>query len=99
MDQKIYLTFFNFDLKYIHSEASPGIRYKVDFCNLIRPGIIMYGYESADSVKKVIDIEPICKLKSKITFLKEIDYGDILDHILLIKILRQLQLIQVMQMV
>ena len=72
----------NFDtIKYIHSSASNGLLFYDDgVSNLCRPGIIMYGYESADSVKKVIDIEPICKLKSKITFLKEIDYGESVSY-------------------
>ena len=68
-------------IKYIHSSASNGLLFYDDgVSNLCRPGIIMYGYESADSVKKVIDIEPICRLKSKVTFLKEIDYGESVSY-------------------
>ena len=61
-------------IKYIHSSASNGlINYKDNISNLVRPGIIMYGYESFDNIKEKIDIEPICKLKTKITFIKEIE--------------------------
>lgn len=68
-------------IKYIHSSASNGLlNYKENITNLVRPGIIMYGYESFDGVKNLIDIKPICKLKSKITFLKEVDEGESISY-------------------
>jgi alanine racemase len=33
----------------------------------------MYGYKSFDKTLEKIDLKPVCKLKSKITFLKEVD--------------------------
>ncbi len=64
----------NFDIKYVHSLASNGI---INFSkyqhNLVRPGIIMYGYESGIGVKEKIDLKPVATLKSKITFLKEVE--------------------------
>ena len=33
----------------------------------------MYGYQSFDKTFDKIDLKPVCKLKSKITFLKEVD--------------------------
>lgn len=60
------------ELKYIHTSASNGlINYKLDFTNIVRPGIIMYGYESFKGAKKYIDVEPICVLKTNITYLKD----------------------------
>ena len=35
----------------------------------------MYGYESFNGSLEKLDLKPICKLKSKITFLKEVDEG------------------------
>ena len=68
-------------IKYIHSSASNGlINYDDSVSNLVRPGIIMYGYESFDGLKEKIDIYPICKLKTKITFLKEIDQGESVSY-------------------
>lgn len=68
---------YNFDLKYIHTSASNGIlNYKLNFTNSVRPGIIMYGYESFIGARDIISIEGICKLVSRITFLKEIDAGE-----------------------
>lgn len=64
------------NLKYIHCSASNGIlNYPKSSYNLVRPGIIMYGYESYNGAKDKIDFKPICKLKSKITLLKEVGEG------------------------
>ena len=63
-------------IKYVHSLASNGIlNYKDAYSNLVRPGIILYGYESFDKTMEKIDVKPVCKLKSKITFLKEVEAG------------------------
>ena len=70
-----------FSLKYIHSNASNGLlNFKDDICNLVRPGIILYGYESFSGVKDLIDIKPVCKFKSKITFLKEVEEGTSISY-------------------
>lgn len=61
-------------LKYIHCSASNGIlKMQDEFYNLVRPGILLYGYESFSGVKEILDLKPISKLKSKITFLKDVD--------------------------
>lgn len=61
-------------IKYIHSQASNGLlNYKDRNTNIVRAGIIMYGYESFKGASNIIDFKPICKLKTKVTFIKEID--------------------------
>lgn len=66
----------NFDIKYVHSLASNGIiNFKEYQHNLVRPGIIMYGYESGNGIKEKIDLKPVATLKSKITFLKDVEKG------------------------
>ena len=64
-------------LKYVHSHASNAILNFADTgsYNLVRPGIIMYGYPSDFETCKKIELEPITKLKSKITFLKTVREG------------------------
>lgn len=70
-----------FDVPYIHSCASNGLlNYHDNISNLVRVGIIMYGYESFNGVKEVINIKPICKLKTKITFIKEIEIGESISY-------------------
>lgn len=70
----------NFEnIKYVHISASNGIlNYKEGLYNLVRPGIIMYGYPSFEGIK--IDIKPIAKLKSQITFLKEVEAGTSISY-------------------
>lgn len=64
------------DIKYIHAAASNGIvNYPDSHFNLVRTGIIMYGYASADDTLDRIDIKPIATLKAKITFLKTVSAG------------------------
>ena len=72
----------NIDPKYIHISASNGIlNYELlDFTNMVRPGIIMYGYESFKGSRKTIDTKPICKLKSVISFIKEVKKGEAISY-------------------
>lgn len=61
--------------KYVHISASNGIlNYEpLEFTNMVRPGLIMYGYKTFDNSNKIIDVKPICKLKSTITFIKTVE--------------------------
>lgn len=62
------------ELKYVHCSASNGIlNFSNSYYNLVRPGLILYGYDSCDGATEKLDLKPICKLKSKITFLKEVE--------------------------
>lgn len=62
-----------FNLKYIHTDASNGIiNFNTNICNLTRPGIIMYGYNSCKNSSE-LPLKPVAKLVSKIAFIKEID--------------------------
>ncbi len=64
------------NLKYIHSAASNGfINFPEAHYNLVRPGMILYGYESGEGILDKIDLKPVCKLKSKVTFLKTVKAG------------------------
>ena len=69
------------ELKYIHSQASSGfLNYTDDVSNLVRTGIVMYGFEPFENVKGKIDIKPVCTLKSKISFIKEIEEGESVSY-------------------
>lgn len=71
----------SFNIKYVHSSASNGIiNFKEYQHNLVRPGIIMYGYESGNGIKEKIDLKPVATLKSKITFLKEVEKGTSISY-------------------
>lgn len=76
--KKIVEENFN-SIKYVHISASNGIlNYKEGLYNLVRPGIIIYGYPSFDGVKT--NLKPVAKLKSKITFLKEVEEGTSISY-------------------
>ena len=64
------------DLKYIHASASNAIlNYPNAHYNLVRPGMIIYGYESDKDSCKNIKLKPVATLKSKVTFLKNVKEG------------------------
>lgn len=68
-------------IKYIHCSASNGIlNYPKGICNLVRPGIILYGYKASDSTQEKIDLKPVAKLKSKISFIKEVSAGESISY-------------------
>ena len=69
------------NIKYIHISASNGIiNLKDDICNLVRLGIILYGYNSCEGIKNKIKLEPICKLKTKINYIKECNIGEAIGY-------------------
>ncbi len=64
------------DLKYIHSAASNGfLNFPEAYYNLVRPGMILYGYSSGEKMIEKMELKPVCELKSKITFLKTVKAG------------------------
>ena len=66
---------------YIHSSASNGLlNYNDNISNLVRSGIIMYGYESYKGSRQKINVSPICKLKTKITFIKEVNKNESISY-------------------
>ncbi len=64
------------NLKYIHAAASNAIfNFPKSHYNLVRPGIVIYGYASDGETCKNLDLKPVATLKSKITFLKTVKQG------------------------
>ena len=60
-------------IKYIHCSASNALlNFKQIESNLVRPGLILYGYESEENAYSKISLKPVSKLKSRITFLKTV---------------------------
>ena len=71
----------HFTFQYIHSEASNGlINCKSGDTNTVRPGLIMYGYETFPGMKKFIPVEEILRLKSKIIYLKKVPKGAAISY-------------------
>ena len=77
--EAVKLTKKYFNLKYIHSSASSGLlNYDDTVSNMVRPGIIIYGYKPYKDAN--IEVEPICKLKAKIVFIKEVLKGESISY-------------------
>ena len=58
----------------IHAANSGAILdLKDSYFNMVRPGLLLYGYYPSDEVKHKIELLPIMNLKSKVTFIKRVD--------------------------
>ncbi len=69
-----------FDLK--HIENSGGIlNFRDDFCNMTRPGILLYGYYPDKSkTQKELGIKPVMRMISKVSQIKELDKGESISY-------------------
>lgn len=64
------------NLKYVHACNSAGIlNFPEAHYDLVRPGIMLYGYVPDESLAGKLDLEPCCVLKSKVSFIKQIEEG------------------------
>ncbi len=68
--------------KYIHLSASSGILNYLDKAkaNLVRPGIITYGYMPCENAQNKIGVKPTAKLKSKVAFIKTAEKGTSISY-------------------
>lgn len=65
----------------IHVCSSGGLKYYNEFLyNMVRIGILIYGYYPNESLKDVIDLKPGVELKTQISFLKAIDVGETVGY-------------------
>lgn len=68
-------------IKYIHCAASNGIlNFDLGICNMVRPGLILYGYPSCKTTLDKINLKPVARFKSSISFIKEINVGDSVSY-------------------
>ena len=64
------------NIKYTHAAASNALLNMPEaHFNLVRPGIILYGYPGADDTLEKISLKPVAKLKATVTFLKTVEKG------------------------
>lgn len=71
----------NIKVKYMHTCNSAGIMaYPQAHYNLVRPGISIYGYFPDESLKGKIPLKPSATLKSKVSFIKEVDEGTSISY-------------------
>jgi len=53
---------------------------KSSYFNMVRPGLLLYGYYPGRGVKNKIKLKPVMNLKSKVTFIKKIDPGESVSY-------------------
>lgn len=62
------------DFPIVHSANSGAILdLKDSYFDMVRPGLILYGYYPSDEKKNKIPLKPIMNLKSKVTYIKRVD--------------------------
>lgn len=67
--------------KNIHTCSSGGLKYYHDYLyNMVRIGLLIYGYYPNDSLKSEIKLEPSMVLKTNISFLKSIEQGETVGY-------------------
>lgn len=67
--------------RYIHIANSAGALLKdYPFCNLVRPGITLYGALPSSDFQGKLDLKPVMRLKSKIAMLKWVESGTVISY-------------------
>lgn len=76
-DIVLYFENKGINFKYKHAICSGGLNDFKDYLyNMVRIGLILYGYYPNATIKQILKLKPAIKLKTKVTFLKEINKGD-----------------------
>lgn len=58
----------------VHAANSGAILdIKDSYFDMVRPGLLLYGYYPSNEVKNKIDLKPIMSLKSKVTYIKRLE--------------------------
>ncbi len=53
---------------------------KDSYFNMVRPGLMLYGYKPSGEIKNKIDLKPIMNFKSKVTFIKKVEAGESISY-------------------
>ena len=65
----------------VHSANSGAVLdLKESYFNMVRPGLLLYGYYPGSGVRNKIKLKPIMNLKSKVTFIKKIEAGESVSY-------------------
>jgi alanine racemase len=65
----------------VHTANSGAILDMKDaYFNLVRPGLLLYGYYPSHEIRNKIDVRPIMNLKSRVMFVKRVDSGTSISY-------------------
>ena len=64
-----------------HAANSGALLCRRDAClDMVRPGIMLYGYPPDESVKNLIDLKPVMELRAKVIFIKDVAAGTTISY-------------------
>ncbi len=67
--------------RYVHlANSAAAFSLKLPFCNLIRPGIALYGALPSPDFEGEMDLKPVMSLKSRVAMLKWVDPGTCISY-------------------
>jgi len=65
----------------VHAANSGAILdLKDSYFDMVRPGLLLYGYYPSEEIKNKIELMPIMSLKSKVTFIKRVEPGTSISY-------------------
>jgi alanine racemase len=65
----------------IHAANSGAVLdLKDSYFNMVRPGLLLYGYYPGSGVRNKINLKPIMNFKSKVTFIKKVDEDESVSY-------------------
>lgn len=65
----------------IHAANSGAVLdLKDSYFNMVRPGLLLYGYYPGSGIRNKINLKPVMNLKSKVTFIKKVDEGESISY-------------------
>lgn len=69
------------EIPIVHSANSGAVLdIKESYFNMVRPGLLLYGYYPGSGVRNKIPLKPVMNLKSKVTFIKKIEKGESVSY-------------------
>jgi alanine racemase len=75
------LTNYDLRFKYLHAANSGAILdLPQSYFNLVRPGVMMYGYYPSDETSELIPLEPAMSLRTQIIFVKRVPAGMFISY-------------------
>jgi alanine racemase len=53
---------------------------KDSYYNMVRPGLLLYGYYPGSGIRNKISLKPVMNFKSKVTYIKKVDEGESISY-------------------
>ena len=69
------------DPRYVHiANSAAAFGMELPFCNMVRPGIVLYGALPSGDFEGRMDLRPVMRLKSAVAMLKEVEPGTSISY-------------------